>query len=102
MGQAQAAEQRLEAGTRPVLVLAPIAGDISSGAAIGSGSGLGTVFDVTQNPGQLLLAAVFGLSPQLLFDRLGASADQYQAQLSSTQVSASVPQTSDAVGDAQG
>jgi hypothetical protein len=84
------------------VVLAPIAGDISSGVAIGSGSGLGTVFDVTQNPGQLLLAAVFGLSPQLLFDRLGASADQYQAQLSSTQVSASVPQTSDAVGDAQG
>jgi hypothetical protein len=86
------------AGVAGVLLM-PIAIDISGGSAnLGPGTTLGTVFNVTQNPGQLLLAGVFGLSPQLLFDRLGATADQYKAQLSSTQVAAGVaPDTGSAV-----
>jgi hypothetical protein len=77
------------AGVAGVLLM-PIAIDVSGDISNG---GLGSVFNVTQNPGQLLLAAVFGLSPQLLFDRLGAAADQYKAQLVSTQVASSAPAT---------
>lgn len=73
------------------VVLMPVVIDLSGGLNVGTNASLSAVFDVTQNPGQLLLAAVFGLSPQLLFDRLGATADQYKAQLSSTQVTATVP-----------
>lgn len=77
------------AGVAGVLLM-PIAIDVSGDV---SSAGLGSVFNVTQNPGQLLLAAVFGLSPQLLFDRLGATADQYKAQLVSTQAASSAPAT---------
>jgi hypothetical protein len=43
------------------------------------------------NPGQLLMAAVFGLSPQLLIDRLSATAEKYKAQLAATEVGSSAP-----------
>lgn len=88
------------AGVAGVLLM-PIALDLSGGSN-GTGASLATVFDVTRNPGQLLLAGVFGLSPQLLFDRLGASADQYKAQLSSTQVASSGPATPASEGRSEG
>jgi len=78
------------AGVAGVLLM-PIAIDVGGGISDTSGASLSSVFNVTQNPGQLLLAAVFGLSPQLLLDRLGATADQYKAQLSSTQVASPEP-----------
>ena len=80
------------AGVAGVLLM-PIAIDLGGNSATTTAS-LSTVFNVTQNPGQLLIAGVFGLSPQLLFDRLGATADQYKAQLSSTQVASAEPSTS--------
>jgi len=80
------------AGVAGVLLM-PIAIDLGGNSAATTAS-LSTVFNVTQNPGQLLIAGVFGLSPQLLFDRLGATADQYKAQLSSTQVASAEPSTS--------
>ena len=88
------------AGVAGVLLM-PIAIDVG-GASTFTGATLSTVFNVTQNPGQLLLAAVFGLSPQLLFDRLGATADEYKAQLTNTQVSSSGSDTSDTAENGQG
>jgi hypothetical protein len=46
--------------------------------------GLSDVFTVSANPAQLLVAAVFGLSPQLLIERLTASADRYRRDLTQT------------------
>jgi hypothetical protein len=88
------------AGVAGVLIM-PIAIDVG-GASSSTGATLSSVFNVTQNPGQLLLAAVFGLSPQLLFDRLGATADQYKAQLTSTQVSSSGSGTSETAETGEG
>jgi hypothetical protein len=88
------------AGVAGVLLM-PIAIDVG-GASSSTGATLSSVFNVTQNPGQLLLAAVFGLSPQLLFDRLGATADQYKAQLTSTQVSSSGSATSETAETREG
>lgn len=85
------------AGVAGVLLM-PIAIDLGGNSATTTAS-LSTVFNVTQNPGQLLIAGVFGLSPQLLFDRLGATADQYKAQLSSTQVASAEPSTTAATGE---
>jgi len=86
------------AGVAGVLLM-PIAVDLSNGSS-GPTASLASVFDVTQNPGQLLLAAAFGLSPQRLFARLSASSDEYKAQLSSTQVASVTPSPdSDADGN---
>ncbi len=88
------------AGVAGVLLM-PIAVDVSGGASSVASAGLSSVFNA-QDPGQLLLAGVFGLSPQLLFDRLGVSADQYKAQLSSTQVAPSVPAAPAATATGEG
>jgi hypothetical protein len=45
---------------------------------------LSEVFSVSANPAPLLIAAVFGLSPQLLIERLSANADRYRADLTQT------------------
>jgi hypothetical protein len=45
---------------------------------------LSDVFTVRANPAPLIIAAVFGLSPQLLIDRLTANADRYRADLTQT------------------
>ena len=88
------------AGVAGVLLM-PIAIDVG-GATASTAATLSSVFNVTDNPGQLLLAAVFGLSPQLLLDRLGASADEYKAQLTNTQVSGSGSDTSETADDGKG
>lgn len=64
----------------------------TSGATGGSAppKGLSDIFALG-NPGQLLIAAVFGLTPQLLIDRLSATADKYKEQLAATQVGSSAP-----------
>ena len=72
------------AGVAGVLLM-PFVAQVASAASGAAGAGMTNAFNVALNPGQLILAAVFGLSPQLIFDRLTASADQYKAQLSTTQ-----------------
>lgn len=47
---------------------------------------LETVFDLDKNPFGLVLAAVFGLTPDLLINRLQGEADKYKADLESTSV----------------
>lgn len=85
------------AGVAGVLLM-PFVAELASAAsgAAGTGTELTTVFNVALNPGQLILAAVFGLSPQIIFDRLTASADQYKAQLSTTQAAQSAAPAADA------
>ncbi len=72
------------AGVAGVLLM-PFVAEVASAASGAAGAELTTVFNVALNPGQLILAAIFGLSPQVIFDRLTASADQYKAQLATTQ-----------------
>jgi hypothetical protein len=48
---------------------------------------LGDIFDLTRNPVGLLVAAVFGLTSSLLTDRLRQQAENYKADLRSTQAS---------------
>lgn len=47
---------------------------------------LETVFNLDKNPFGLVLAAVFGLTPDLLINRLQGEADKYKADLESTSV----------------
>lgn len=42
------------------------------------------IFDLTKNPFGFLVAAIFGLAPGLLFERLQQQADKYKADLKST------------------
>lgn len=74
------------------VVLMAIAVD-ASGAAGADQTSLGAIFNIQQSPGQLLIAAVFGLSPQLLFDRLEVTADRYKKQLAATEVSSEADST---------
>ena len=48
---------------------------------------LGDVFDVQQYPFEVVLAAVFALTPGLLITRLQRQTDKYKAELTSTQAS---------------
>ena len=60
---------------------------IADATAVERGVGppsLSDVFTVSANPAQLLIAALFGLSPQLLIERLTASADRYRSDLKQT------------------
>ncbi|MCA1569832.1 MAG: hypothetical protein LC798_05820 [Chloroflexi bacterium] len=67
-----------------VLIVTIAAG--ATGTSEGAGTDtLGGVFNLDANPAQLLIAAVFGLSPALLIERLTASADQYRADLKETE-----------------
>jgi hypothetical protein len=52
---------------------------------------LSEVFTVSANPAPLIIAAVFGLSPQLLIERLTANADRYRADLTQTGTSDTEP-----------
>jgi len=60
---------------------------------------LATVFTVGANPAQLLVAAVFGLSPHLLIERLTATADRYRADLRQTATGDAGVPTGDLVAD---
>lgn len=46
---------------------------------------LSEIFDLGKNPITLVIAAVFGLTPALLISRLSAQAEQYKAQLKSSE-----------------
>jgi hypothetical protein len=48
---------------------------------------LGDIFDLTKNPVGILVAAVFGLTPSLLTDRLRPQAENYKADLRITHAS---------------
>ena len=50
-------------------------------------------FDVQQNPIGLFIAALFGLTPGLLFDGLKQQGDKLKAELQSTTASGAAPQT---------
>jgi len=47
------------------------------------------IFNIGNSPGQLLIAAVFGLSPQLVIQRLTEQADQYRKDLTDTEAAPS-------------
>ena len=70
--------------------LAAVAGVILTAIAISTtdsstaGQDLSQIFVAGNGAGQLLIAAVFGLSPHLLIERLTATADQYRKELSQT------------------
>jgi hypothetical protein len=63
---------------------------------------LADVFAVNTNPAHLLVAAVFGLSPQLLIERLTASADRYRADLKQTGTGDADVATGVPIADADG
>ena len=50
---------------------------------------LNDTFDIDLNPSGLLLAAVFGLTPGLVLDRLKSQADQIKGNIQSSGVTAS-------------
>jgi hypothetical protein len=50
---------------------------------------LAQIFNIGNSPGQLLIAAVFGLSPQLVIERLTERADQYRKDLKDTEAAPS-------------
>ena len=56
---------------------------------------LSDVFAVSTDPAPLLIAAVFGLSPQLLIAQLTANADRYRADLTQTGTSDTEPRSED-------
>lgn len=72
------------AGVAGVLLM-PFLAQVATAASGATGVAPSTVFNVSLNPGQLILAAIFGLSPQVIFDRFTASADQYKTELSTSQ-----------------
>lgn len=59
-------------------------GALSGGSATLSPDLMSAVFDVGRNPFGLLVAATFGLTPDLLVDRLQHQADRFRRDLSST------------------
>lgn len=71
--------------------LAAIAGVVLMGISVGAGLTAGDrtavtmidIFDVS-TPGGLLVAAVFGLAPNLLLERLRTKSDEYRQQLGDT------------------
>lgn len=67
-----------------VVVTAIVADATAVDRAAAEMPNLATVFTVGANPAQLLVAAVFGLSPHLLIERLTATADRYRADLRQT------------------
>jgi hypothetical protein len=68
------------------VLLTPLLAEVAGAASQPDAAALSNKFNVALNPGQLIPAAVFGLSPQVLFDRLKSSADQYKTQLAKTTV----------------
>ncbi len=71
--------------------IAGVAGVILTAVAISTTAtdstnavGLAKIFHIGDSPGQLLIAAVFGLSPHLLIERLTARADEYRKELGET------------------
>lgn len=72
------------AGVAGVLLM-PFLAQVATAASGATGVAPSTAFNVSLTPGQLILAAIFGLSPQVIFDRFTASADQYKTELSTSQ-----------------
>lgn len=58
-------------------------------ATTGTEIELRNIYNVATSPGQLLIAAVFGLTPQLLIDRLTAKAEEYRKDLTATEAGSS-------------
>ena len=53
----------------------------------GAGVVLADIFHVTRNQYGIIVAAVFGLTPRLLLDRLRQQTEQYKADLKSSEAS---------------
>ena len=72
-----------------VLIVSLLYDAVDFGAAVDTDRSLGDIFDVEKFALGLVIAAVFGLVPDLLVDRLQSKADEYRAGLSSTTAAAS-------------
>jgi hypothetical protein len=72
-----------------VLVVSLLYDAVDFGAAVDTDRSLGDIFNVEKFALGLVIAAVFGLVPDLLVDRLQNKADEYRAGLSSTTAAAS-------------
>lgn len=59
-----------------------------AGAAASTAPALGAIFDITQRPFTLVLAAVFGLTPSALISRLQSEAEKYKSDLKSSEAPA--------------
>jgi hypothetical protein len=64
---------------------------IDTTATVAQNSTLQSIFNIGTSPGQLLIAAVFGLSPQLVIERLTAEADAYRQELAATEAAHPAP-----------
>jgi hypothetical protein len=78
------------AGVAGVLLM-PFLAEVATAASGAAEVQPTKAFNVALNPGQLILAAIFGLSPQVIFDRLTTSAEKYQDQLATTQAAQAAP-----------
>jgi hypothetical protein len=86
LGRARLIQLILASGVTAVagVIFMAIGADVGGGGT-NDGRDLGGIFDVGGNLGQLLVAAVFGLSPSLLLNRISSIADTYQEELSAMQ-----------------
>jgi hypothetical protein len=72
------------------VVLMAIGADVSTTGSTGAVE-LASIFNAGVKPAPLLVAAVFGLSPSLLLDRIASKADTYKEDLSTIQVGVDEP-----------
>jgi len=70
------------------LLSAQINPTIDDNAATVAASSLAAIFDITQRPFTLVLAAVFGLTPSALISRLQSEAEKYKSDLKSSETPA--------------
>jgi hypothetical protein len=67
--------------------------DVSNGVSVGKAiPDIGDIFNLDTNRFGLLVAAVFGLTPDLLINRLQGEADRYRTQLESTSIQTKSPE----------
>lgn len=67
------------------LLSAQITPAADGGAGAIGAPALGAIFDITQRPFTLVLAAVFGLTPSALISRLQSEAEKYKSDLKSSE-----------------
>lgn len=80
------------AGVAGVLLM-PFLAEVATAASGATEVQPTKAFNVALNPGQLILAAIFGLSPQVIFDRLTTSGEKYKDELANTQAAQAAPTT---------
>ncbi len=78
------AQQTAEAGTAALALTSPngtVAAPTSGGAVLGTGANLSNIFAIENDPFALVIAAIFGLTPGLLFGRLQKQTEELKADL---------------------